>query len=234
LASNFFGVGEVRREEALRGASGQYVYAHAALPHTPFVFDPDCRHVGQPNTRPQPLPEDPYLQQARCTLRLVVGFLQELRERGRYDDATVIIHADTGLGLGKVGKSPPPPGRSTLGVPDGALLDGIEALLMIKRPHARAALQISEARTQLVDLFPTVLDILDLEPGYAVDGRSVYELPPDAPRDVRFGLDPSKKYGHNFIEVRVEDPTDLERSRLTVVGPASDPRVWPEGAGRAQ
>jgi hypothetical protein len=222
------------REEALRGASGQYVYAHAALPHTPFVFEPDCRYAGQPKARPQRPAEDPYLQQAQCTIRLVADFLADLRARGRYDQATVIVHADTGLGIGKVGKGPPPPGKSTLGVPDRALRSGIQALLMIKRPQAEGPLQISEVPTQLVDLFPTVLDILDLEPGYPVDGRSIYTLAPGAPREVRFGLDPSRKYGHEFVEVRIEDPTNLARSPLTVVGPATDPRTWPDGAGPEQ
>jgi hypothetical protein len=218
------------REEALRGDSGQYVYAHAALPHTPFVFDPQCRRAGPPKTRPQPLPEDPYLQQAQCAIRLVSAFLDELRGRGRYDDATVIVHADTGLGIGKVGKGPPAGGRSTLGVADRALRDGVQALLMIKRPHRAAPLQVSAAPTQLVDLFPTVLDVLGLAADYPVDGRSVYTLPPGTPRDVRFGLDPARKYGHDFVEVRIDDPTDLDRSGLTVVGPASDPRTWPAGA----
>ena len=145
--------------------------------------------------------------------------------------ATVIVHADTGLGIGRVGKAAPPPGRkSTLGVPNGALLKGVGALLMIKRPHAEAPLRISEAPTQLVDLFPTVLDILDLAPDYPVDGRSIYRLEPGEPRDIRFGLDPSRKYGHNFLEVRIEDPTDLARSRLTVIGPATDPATWPAGS----
>jgi arylsulfatase A-like enzyme len=176
------------------------------------------------------LPEDPYLQQAQCAIRLVSAFLDELRGRGRYDDATVIVHADTGLGIGKVGKSPPAGRRSTLGVADRALRDGVQALLMIKRPHRAAPLQVSAAPTQLVDLFPTVLDVLGLTPDYPVDGRSVYTLAPGAPRDVRFGLDPARKYGHDFVEVRIDDPTDLDRSGLTVVGPASDPRTWPAGA----
>ena len=218
------------REEDLRAAGGQYVYAHAALPHTPFVFDPDCRHIGQPKTRPKPLPEDPYLQQAQCTVRLVADFLQHLRDRGRYDAATVIVHADTGLGIGRVGKAPPPPGKNTLGVPNAALLSGVEALLMIKRPHAQAPLQISKVPTQLVDLFPTVLDILDLDAGYPIDGSSVYGLAPGAPRDIRFGLDPTRKYGHDFVEVRIEDPTNLARSKLTVLGPASDPSTWRSGS----
>lgn len=218
------------REEELRAASGQYVYAHAALPHTPFVFDPDCRHVGQPKARPQPLREDPYLQQAQCAVRLVAGFLKHLQDRGRYDAATVIIHADTGLGIGPVGKTPPPLGKSTLGIANSALLHGVEALLMIKGPHAQAPLQISDAPTQLVDLFPTVLDILDLGPDYPVDGRSVYALEPGEPRDIRFGIDPARKYGHDFLEVRIEDPTNLARSGLTVLGPASDQSTWPAGS----
>ena len=31
------------RDEHLRPVDGQYVYAHAALPHAPFVLDEDCR-----------------------------------------------------------------------------------------------------------------------------------------------------------------------------------------------
>ena len=202
------------REEALRGASGQYVYAHAALPHTPFVFEPDCRYVGQPRPRPQPPAEDPYLQQAQCTIRLVADFLAHLRARGRYDAATVIVHADTGLGIGKVGKGPPPPGKSTLGVADRALLQRHPGAADDQAAAGRGPLQIlGQCRTQLVDLFPTVLDILDLEPGYPVDGRSVYTLAPGAPRDVRFGLDPTRKYGHEFVEVRIDDPSQPRGAR---------------------
>ena len=45
---------------------------------------------------------------------------------------------------------------------------------MIKRPHAEGPLEILDTPTQLVDLFPTVLDVLDLQPPDEFDGRSVY------------------------------------------------------------
>jgi hypothetical protein len=211
------------REESLRGENGQYVYAHAALPHGPFVFDRECRYVGRGTAPPG---RDTYLEQAQCAVRLVAGFLAHLKRIGRYDPATIVVHADTGL-IGRIGKGPPRSEPSTLGVANLDLLKGVDALLMIKRPHATGQLRVLDTRTQLVDLFPTVMDVLGLEPTYQPDGKSVYAIRPDEPREARFAFDPTKKYGHKFVEVRIDDQTDRRRSPLTVIGPAVDGR----GAG---
>ena len=104
------------------------------------------------------------------------------------------------------------------------LLKGVDAALMIKRPHAAGEFRILDTRTQLVDLFPTVMDILGLEPSYQPDGKSVYAIRPDEAREALFAFDPTKKYGHGFVEVRVDDQTNLRRSPLTVIGPAVDGR----------
>ena len=72
-----------------------------------------------------------------------------------------------------------------------------------------------------------MLDLLDLEPDYQMDGKSVYALAPDERREARFGFDPDKRMnGPNIIEVQIEDPVDLAHSRLTVLGPATDPATW--------
>jgi len=210
------------REESLRGANGQYVYAHAALPHAPFVFDRECRYVGQPLLSTPPRKES-YLEQAQCAVRLVARFFEHLKQVGRYDPATIVVHADTGL-IGKIGKGPPRSEPSTLGMANLDLLKGVDAVLMIKRPHAAGQFRILDTRTQLVDVFPTVMDILGLEPGYQPDGKSVYAIRPDEPRDALFAFDPTKKYGHGFVEVRVDDQTNRRRSPLTVIGPAVDGR----------
>ena len=97
---------------------------------------------------------------------------------------------------------------------------------MIKRPHAAGPLRILDTPTQLVDLYPTLLEILDLEPpDYALHGRSV-RAGRDAPREARFGFDPNKHLGPNVIEFRIEDQSDLRNSDLTVIGPATDPDLW--------
>jgi hypothetical protein len=68
------------------------------------------------------------------------------------------------------------------------------------------------------------MKILGLEPSYRPDGKSVYAIRPDEPREALFAFDPTKKYGHAFVEVRIDDQTNRRRSPLTVIGPAVDRR----------
>ena len=154
--------------------------------------------------------------------RAVPGF-KPATEIIRFDEAK--IRRDLFIRqIGKIGKGPPRSEPSTLGVANLDLLKGVDALLMIKRPQAAGQLRILDTRTQLVDIFPTVMDVLGLEPSYQPDGKSVYAIRPDEPRDALFAFDPTKKYGHAFMEVRVDDQTNRRRSPLTVIGPAVDGR----------
>jgi hypothetical protein len=214
------------REETLRASNGVYVYAHAQLPHGPHVLDRDCRYVGRPGKRAEPIsPTAGYLVQAECALGLLASFLQELRRLGRYQTATIVIHGDTGDWI-RLGKNTDRRGK-ILDYPQASLLSYVQALLMIKRPHAEGPFRILDTPTQLVDLFPTVLDILDLPPPYEFDGRSVYSIREDEPREAHVGFDPDDlTNGRDFVEVRIEDPSELLRSKLTVLGPATDPATW--------
>jgi hypothetical protein len=217
------------REEAARPASGQYVYAHAVMPHGPYVIDPECRFVGKRDlrrTREEGDVKEGYLGQTECALRLVARFLDQLRALGRYDRATIVIHADTGNRIGFFDQSVRDDGAETLGWSTYRLRSQLYALLAIKPPGATGPLQPRATPTQLIDLFPTLLDLLDLgPPDYPVSGRSVYAA--GGPhREARFGFDPAKRHGHEIVELRVEDPTDLASSPLTVIGPATDPDTW--------
>lgn len=212
------------REETLRASNGVYVYAHAQLPHGPHVLDRDCRYVGRPGRRAEPIgPKAGYLLQAECALDLVASFLQELRRLDRYQTATIVIHGDTGDWL-RLGKTMSRRGK-ILDYPEANLLSYVQALLMIKRPHAEGPLRILDTPTQLVDLFPTILDILDLPPSYELDGRSVYSIRESERREARVGFDPEDlTNGRNFVEVRIEDQSDLPGSPLAVIGPVVEAR----------
>ena len=195
------------REESLRGANGQYVYAHAALPHAPFVFDRECRYVGQP-TREQTAGRTRELSRA--------GAVRASDWWRRFLDAS---QADRALRCGhdrracrhrtdrqdRQGAAAQPAEHARRGEPRPAAR-AVDALLMIKRPGAEGQLRVLDTPTQLVDLFPTVMDVLGLEPGYRPDGKSVYAIRPDEPREALFAFDPDRKYGHGFVEVRVDDP----------------------------
>ena len=216
-------------DEEKRAASGEYVYLHAVLPHLPYVLDDGCTYHGPPTRKlDEAERREAYLDQAVCSVGLIRNFLDHLRMIGRYDDATIIIHADTGAEEGFL--ADPADYRSagtTLGRADNQLLSGVNALLMIKRPGGRGPLRELNRVTQLVDLFPSLADILDLEEmiDTPIHGRSIYAIK-DEPRDVRFGFDPDELFGSNFMEVRIETPANIRRSKLTVVGPALKPANW--------
>ena len=213
------------REEELRAPDGEYVYAHAALPHAPWVFDRDCQYVGNPGAGRRDLGQrrEAYLGQAECAVTLAAEFLESLKRLGRYDSSMVVVHADHGQ---RIRFADGARDSRTLDTPDATLLSSVNALLMIKRPHAKGPLEIKETPTQLVDLFPTILDILDLEAAHDPSGKSVYSIRDDEQREARFGFDPAKKHGHNLVEVRIEDQKDLPNSKLTVLGPAISPATW--------
>ena len=208
---------KLRSEEERRPPRGQYIYAHAALPHTPFVIDRNCNYVGR-----QEEPKQAYLEQAQCAVRLVANFLAELKRLGRYDSATIIVHADTGHGIGGITGETRPGHTRTLGVTDVGLVYTLNALLMVKRPGDNGPLQTLETPTQLVDLFPTILDMLALQPPHEVDGKSVYAIGEDEDREARFGFDPDNWFdGPNIVEVRIENPRDPLHSDLNVLGPVN-------------
>ena len=219
----------ITREEARRPANGQYLYAHAVLPHGPEVLDGRCEYIGAPPPKRTPQQyKQAYLVHAECAVRLVVRFVRRLKELGRYDPATIVLHADTGHWTAFEPEQPSDaPAPTTLDRLNRRLLSEVHSLLMIKQPHAAGPLRILETPTQLVDLYPTLLDILDLDPpDYPLHGRSAYGPDADAPREARFGFDPNKHLGPNVIEFRIENQSDLRNSDLTVIGPATDPDLW--------
>jgi Sulfatase len=219
----------ITREEARRPANGQYLYAHAVLPHGPEVLDGSCEYIGAPPPkRTAQQHKHAYLVHAECAVRLVVSFLQRLKKLGRYDPATIVLHADTGHWTAFEPEQPSDePAPKTLDRFNRRLLSEVHSLLMIKRPHAAEPLRILDTPTQLVDLYPTLLEILNLNPpDYPLHGRSAYGPDANAPREARFGFDPNKHLGPNVIEFRIEDQSDLRNSDLTVIGPATDPDLW--------
>ncbi len=216
-------------DEALRGGTGEYVYAHAVLPHIPYVLDADCAYYDpHAESRDDAGHRRAYLDQSTCSIRLIEDFLIRLQTLGHYDSATILLHADTGAEEGFL--SDPPDYRAastTLGRPDNELLSGANALLMIKRPNDTGPLRETKQLTQLVDLYPSLADILGLEKliDHPIHGRSIY-ADGNNHREVRFAFDPDELSGANLIEVRIETPEDLQHSPLTVIGPVRERAHW--------
>lgn len=216
-------------DEEKRGGRGEYVYLHAVMPHHPYVFDRDCNYHGRETGKLLTTDRrEGYLDQSACSVKLIVDILAALKRHGRFDDATFILHADTGAEEGFM--DDPPDFRSptkTLGMADNVFLSGANALLAIKRPNSRGELFENQRTTQLVDLFPSLLDILELDEVESgpIHGQSIYGGDQEQ-RDVRVSLDPKERWGDDYIDVRIENPSDLARSTLTVIGKTIEPANW--------
>ncbi|HLH42502.1 MAG TPA: sulfatase-like hydrolase/transferase, partial [Bryobacteraceae bacterium] len=96
--------------------------------------------------------------------------LQTLRESGAYDNTLVVITADHGDTHGEHGLI-----DHFLGFVYQEL---IHVPLAIKYPGQRAAARSDDLVSQ-VDVLPTILDSLDIKPGFSVQGRSLLRPAPE-------------------------------------------------------
>ena len=101
----------------------------------------------------------------RYTTDRVARFFESLRARGLYDDALIILTSDHGEELFDHG-----------GFSHGySLYDEVLHIpLYIKLPHQTEGRKISE-RVVLMDIYPTLLEILRLRVDHPLDGRSLLE-----------------------------------------------------------
>ncbi len=98
--------------------------------------------------------------------RVVGTLLDGYRSRGRYDDALIVLTADHGESLGEHGER-------THGV---FIYDAtIRIPLLVRAPGLGVGRRI-ESQVQLIDLAPTLLDLLGLEVPEGMEGRSLRPL----------------------------------------------------------
>lgn len=129
----------------------------------PFLFV----HLFEPHTPYEPS----YDADVLAADRLAGDFFDELRARGLYDDALIVVLSDHGEGLRDHGEEE-----------HGILLyrEALEVPLLVKLPrNARKATRVAEA-VQLIDVLPTIARIAHATPPPHLCGRSL--LDPPAPR----------------------------------------------------
>lgn len=199
---------QVLADEPLRPARGQYVYYHALIPHTPYLFDDECEPLETVEAT-----KARYFDFARCANLMVARLVDVLADLGRLDDALIIVHADHGdvefllrpespsgpdaaFALDTVARSYQEPDLAYL---DRTMLDQLlngdsaewrsiavevfsSALLLVKFPQATGYAE--DARpVQLIDLAPTVLSHFGLSTG-TYDGMPISRVP--ATREASF------------------------------------------------
>lgn len=162
------GLGDLQRpgDETLRRAVAWldsverepfFLFFHIYEPHTPY-------------SPPEPFASrfsSAYDGEVAQADRVVGRLVQALQERGLYEPSLIVLLSDHGEGLGDHGEQE-----------HGILLyrEDLQVPLMVKLPgSAHAGLRIAEP-AQLVDVVPTVLDLLGLERPEGLAGESLLAL----------------------------------------------------------
>jgi hypothetical protein len=218
---------ELIQAERFRDPKGQYLYIHPLLPRGPYVMDERGEYV--------PKKDEPEIQgyytQVRCALNLVVEFLEELKRLGRYEGATIIIQSDHGSthgfiktqgekAVGGADFGSQKPGDifldNQLGWTEEVVKGRILSLLMIKPPGSSGKLIISEQPSQLADIYPTLIQLLGLDPkNEKLDGFSLFGKGFPLNREFSFFLTPhGEDKPADVVKVYIDNPQNLWASKL--------------------
>lgn len=143
-----------------------FLFLHLFEPH--FPYEP-----------PAPFRErlaDPYDGEIAAADAAVGRLLDWLRERGLYDEAVIVLLSDHGEGLGDHGEEE-----------HGILLyrESLQVPLIVKLPGQRRAGERVERAVALVDVAPTLYELLEVPAPAGLAGRSLLEPPePGEPRAI--------------------------------------------------
>lgn len=158
---------------------GRYTFLHYIIPHPPYVLAEDC---SIPSERPktQSTLQSLYLAQCQCATNVAIELIQTLKRLGRYDNALIVVHSDHGSELSFNGAEFVANFPSQTGGWAGPDISKSrsDALLLVKPPQdfrGAGAYSESEIDARLIDIGPTVLDILDLEPPDTMEGLSLVD-----------------------------------------------------------
>lgn len=161
-------------------------FLHVVLPHSPFHLLPDGRRYaipgeaeatpgmsGQLEWDDDPWPalaaRQRHLLQLRAVDDFVVELLDALERLDLYDRALVVATADHGASF--------TPGANFRSLREETAPDIAWVPFFVKQPANEGGGTIDDRNVELVDLLPTIADVLDVEVPWPVDGRSVFGAP---------------------------------------------------------
>ncbi len=162
---------------------GRLYFLHTLTPHMPFEYVPSGHRYSAPGYQRHReggqglfLLSDPWfprllqqqhLLQVGFADRLIGQLLERLEEQGVDDEALIIITADHGVSF----QHGWPRRRPT----DATRADVMLVPLIVKYP-GQAAGHVSDQNAVVVDILPTIADVLSTTVPYDVDGRSLLDV----------------------------------------------------------
>jgi hypothetical protein len=204
-------------------------FIHIALPHQPWRHLPSgARHdapflaegLGEPNYSWK----SPYFAEAarqRHLLQLqradalLAQLLQRLDDLGRYEESLIVVTADHGVAFDA--------DEPIRGLSEANAEQVMWVPLFVKEPGQVDGV-VDDRPVQTVDVFPTIVDIIDLDLPWSVDGRPASEARTTADETRRFypwRLNELAPDDSDHVEV---DGTSTFSALLALTPPGSEPR----------
>ena len=155
-------------------------FKHTLMPHVPWQFMPSGRRYRrQPNDVVPGLSNQAYNDQGQLDVLLQRHFLQtgfadlllqelwtHLKKEGLWDESLIVVAADHGVAFIK--------GRRDRRRLDAENYGEIAPIpLFIKAPGQREG-RVNDAYVETIDILPTILDILKIDPKVKMDGHSAF------------------------------------------------------------
>jgi hypothetical protein len=170
-------------------------FLHLLMPHQPWRYLPSGRTYDDHDVRKRGKEwrqdEWPWLQTRQRLLlqtvfldRLVGQLIDRLERTGLWDEAVVVLTADHGLSM--------TPGQSGRRLTDDSAAELLWVPLFVKAPRQQEAV-VDDRNVQLVDVLPTVADLLGVEVPWDVDGVSAAGPERRPPGDKVFFRKPGKE-----------------------------------------
>jgi hypothetical protein len=155
-------------------------FIHSLLPHVPWTYLPSGQTYPKPGRAPGTVSpgwgDDVWLvdqayQQHLVQVQFVDTYvgevIDELKAKGIYDEALIVVLADHGVTLRPDTYHRRHATEETIG-------DIAAIPLFIKYPNQQGAGAIDDYRVETVDILPTIADVLDIDVPWSVDGTSLY------------------------------------------------------------
>jgi hypothetical protein len=176
-----------------RDGKPTFYMIHSLLPHVPYLYLPSARAYGieVPILRgvrhgiwQQPFPalqsEQRYLLQTEYTDRALGYMMRQLKAKGIWNKALVIVLADHGVSFRHLQpRRLPTPGN---------MQDIAFVPMFVKLPHQRVG-RIDDGLARTVDVVPTIAKVLHIKIPYHVDGKPLVgrRLPRDGTVKILIG-----------------------------------------------
>ncbi len=220
----------IRARTGADDGAGTLHFIHSGLPHVPWRFLPsgssyatkESGLLGRPGIHQGRWVEDRwpvlqgfqrYLLQLGFVDRLLGELLRTLEEVGLYDRALVIVTADHGVSFQAGGRRRRVDRRN--------FADVMSVPLFVKLPGQRAGV-LSDRNVELVDVLPTIVEVLGLEAPWPMDGSSVFATTPERPTK-RIFQGPNKRRGLTFDAAEMDARYQTVERMVEAFGPSSDP-----------